>query len=371
MDKIKRFIECLVPASACNIECNYCYVIQRNQRDVNWRIPFNYTPKVIGEALSLERMGGQCYFSICGAGETLMQQEVVDITYNLLEQGHFVNITTNGTLTKRFTQILQFPKEYLERLHFAFSFHYLELLPVKLDVFFDNVNRVRTAGCSFVVQLNLTDEYLPHLLDIKEISVKRTGALPQIVATRKEMDLDSNIQFFTQHSKEEYQKLGQEFNSPLFDFTMKNFGVKRTAFCYAGEWSATLNLATGIMSRCYGSSLHQNIFEDTQKPIKFGAVGNNCKTLYCMNASHFMALGTIPSIDTPTYASLRNRESAGWYSERMSSFLNQKLGDNNEPYTKLQIIKTKIDMVKDHVFSVKSIIGRYRRKVFVPKVPRP
>ena len=222
---------------------------------------------------------------------------------------------------------------------------------------------MRVAGCSIVVQLNLIDEYLPHLNDIKNICEQRTGALPQIVATRKETDLDSDIQFFTQHTKEEYQALGETFNSPLFNFTMKNFGVKRKEFCYAGEWSATLNLATGIMSRCYGSSLHQNIFKDTHKPIKFGAIGNNCKSLFCMNASHFMALGTIPSIEIPTYASLRNREGAGWYSERMNSFLSQKLENNNMEYTKVQVFKTKVDSVKDQVFSLRAVIGRYRRKI--------
>ena len=32
MDKINRFLECLVPVTACNLKCSYCYVIQEGRR---------------------------------------------------------------------------------------------------------------------------------------------------------------------------------------------------------------------------------------------------------------------------------------------------------------------------------------------------
>jgi len=267
-------------------------------------------------------------------------------------------------LTKRFDEILKFPKEYLERLHFSFSFHYLELLPNKLDIFFDNVNRVRKGGCSILVQVNLCDEYLPYLDEIKYICEQRTGGAPQIVATRKETELHSNIELFTEHSKEEYQSFGGKFHSPLFDFTMNNFGLKRKGFCYAGDWSATLNLATGAMGKCYSSYIVEDIFKYPTKPINFTAVGDNCKSLFCMNASHFMSLGVIPSIEVPTYASLRNREDAGWYSNRMSSFLNGKLENNNTFYSKTQIIKTNMMSIVDRAFLLKALAGGFRRKLW-------
>ena len=31
---IKRFFECLIPVTICNLECEYCYVIQREYRNM-------------------------------------------------------------------------------------------------------------------------------------------------------------------------------------------------------------------------------------------------------------------------------------------------------------------------------------------------
>lgn len=364
MDKIKRFFECLVPASACNMECSYCYVIQRNERKKNWKYQFKYSAETIGKSLTKERLGGQCYFSICGAGETLMPKEVPDIIYRLLDNGHFVNVTTNGTLTKRFDFILKFPAEYLERLHFAFSFHYLELIPDRLDVFFNNVKKVRDAGCSFIVQLNLVDSYIPHLDEIKKICMARLGALPQIVATRKETDINSEVVFYTDKLESDYFRIGKDFGSPLFDFTIGNLGVRRRGFCYAGDWSGTLNLATGVLSKCYASNLHQNIFNDPSRPINFGAVGEHCQSLFCFNASHFIALGVMPSVNVPSYSHLRNREEANWYSPRMRSFLSQKLYNNNDLYSGVRVAKTHYDFCIDRVSYLKLLASRLKRRIF-------
>lgn len=76
MEKIKRFFECFVPVTACNLKCGYCYVIQRGNRSMD--IPqLKYTVSQIGKALSKERLGGVCYFSLCGAGETLMADQII------------------------------------------------------------------------------------------------------------------------------------------------------------------------------------------------------------------------------------------------------------------------------------------------------
>ncbi len=129
----------------------------------------------------------------------------------------------------------------------------------------------------------------------------------------------------TKLSNEEYKKIGDTFESPLFDFTMKNFNVKRKEFCYAGSWTYTLNFKTGILKRCYASTIFQNIFKDTESPLMDLAVGNCCGSLFCLNSSHFMSLGVIPSIDTPTYAELRDREEAQWYTQTFKDFVSGKL----------------------------------------------
>ena len=56
MDKMKKFIECYVPISACNMRCKYCYVTQ-NEWWNNKKPDFSFEKK-IKEAFSQDRLGG-------------------------------------------------------------------------------------------------------------------------------------------------------------------------------------------------------------------------------------------------------------------------------------------------------------------------
>lgn len=334
MDQIKRFFECLLPVSICNLQCPYCYIIQENRRKME-TAKLQYSPEHIAKALRSKRVGGICWISICGAGETLVQDEVIDIVALLLKEGHYVNITTNGTLSQKFDDLIHQCKDNITHLHVSFSLHYLELKKRRLlDTFFENVNKVKKAGASILVQINLCDEYIPYLDQIKELCMKHVGAFPQVALTRDESTQPMKI--FTALTPEQYYEYGKSFNSKLFDFTYDNFNVKRHEFCYAGEWSGVLNLQTGWLSKCYTNPEGQNIFEDLNRPIKFEAVGKNCHNSYCVNSSHFMSLGIIPSLKTPTYAELRNRKEAHWYTDDMERFLNGKLEDNNRKCNLLQ-----------------------------------
>lgn len=341
MEHIKYFIECLIPVTACNIKCHYCYVVQRHQREMR-QAHLMYAPDVIKAGLSKSRLGGLAYISICGAGETLLQKEMPDIVKKLLEEGHYINVTTNGTISYAIEKILSVtPPDCLKRLHFAFSYHYLELKRKNFfNVFWENVERIRNAGCSFLIQLNLCDEYVPYIADIKKDCLEHVGAYPQIAATRDEKHLGKDVRLYTIHSQKEYEEFGSTFDSPLFRFTMKNFMVKRTEFCYAGKSSFVLNLSTGMLKPCYASNLSQNIFEDTAKPIRFTAIGKHCKSLFCMNSSHFMSWGVIPSVPTPSYADLRNRQCADgreWYTLTMKNALSLKLDGVNMPVSKVGV----------------------------------
>lgn len=351
--KPKRFIECLLPVTICNLKCSYCYIIQENRRDMK-KADLQYSPQHIAKALSPERLGGVSFISICGAGETLIQKEAIDIVYELLKVGHYVNITTNGTITKAIDKISNFPKKYLDRLHMSFSFHYLELREKNLlNIFFDNIRSVRKAGVSILVQCNLNDEYIPYLEEIKKLCLENVGAYPQLCATREEYP---QVSLRTKLSDEKYYQIGKQFNSPLFDFTMKNFKVKRKEFCYAGDWSGVLNLATGELRKCYGCGKAQNIFEDLSESIKFEAIGSNCPLSYCINSSHFMSLGIIPTMESPTYGALRNRISADWYSKTMRLFLEHKLSESNDEYSIIK--KSKIDF-KYKINSLEKKIGQH------------
>ena len=195
---------------------------------------------------------------------------------------------------------------------------------------------MRQAGCSFLVQLNLYDGYIPYLEEIEEYCIENFGAKPQVAATRDERS--KPFKLHTSLSTEEYMEKGRKMQSPLFEFTMKNFMVKRKEYCYAGDWSFILDLDSGIMRRCYNVPFGVNIFENPQKPIKFEAVGKGCRKEFCVNSSHFMSLGVIPSIDTPTYTELRNRLEADWYTPEMQQFLSQKLRDSHKTYSPMKKI---------------------------------
>jgi len=328
MDKIKRFVECTIPISQCNLHCSYCYVIQENRRNTEVN-QFRCTPEEIGRAFSPNRWGGLMLVNLCAFGETLLLKTLPDITYEILKQGHYVNITNNGTITERIKQFTAFPPEMRNRLCFAFSLHYIELKKRGLlQTFSDNVHMVHEAGCSFLVQLNLCDEYIECIDEIKEFCLKEFGAYPQVALTRRE---GKGYSIFTSYSDSEYIEYAKTFDSPLFDFTLKNFKVKRKEFCYAGDWSFKLDLATGNLRSCYFSPPFYNIYDNINEPIKKSIVGNNCGNSYCVNSSHFMSLGIIPSVDCPSYVALRDRNQT-WYQEEMREFLSGKLSDNNKQY---------------------------------------
>ncbi|MFS2923950.1 radical SAM protein [Bacteroides sp. 90-K9/2] len=338
MEKIKYFFECLIPITACNIKCHYCYVVQRDNRKMKMA-DMKYSTEYIGRALSKERLGGIAYFSLCGAGETMMQKDLPELMLALLKEGHYVNITTNGTITKAFKRIAEvIPSDLLKHVQFSFSMHLIELKRINyVDKFFDNIKYVHNLGCSFLVQVNLCDEYESYFDEIKQLCMDNVGALPQIAATRDELNLSKDIRLLTQHSKEEYVRKGNEFNSPLFDFTMKNFMVKRYEYCYSGKWGGSLNMATGEFRSCYASPYTINLYKDIERPIKFFSVGHHCRSPFCMNSSHFISFGVIPEYKAPTYYELRNRktkEGWNWINDEMKEIMSQKLYDNHNCDTK-------------------------------------
>ena len=342
MERMKRFIALTFNFDLCNMKCPYCYITQTGYKPPpkEGKSYFKYPPEIIVRSLSRKRLGGTCFFVICAAGETMLAKEIVPIIGGLLKQGHFVCVLTNGTITKRFDEILSFPKEHLERLMFNFSFHYVELKKANLlDVFFDNADRIRNAGCSFFLRMCLSDDYIPLLDEIKEVSIKRAGAPPQLTRTFKYGE--NNVTFTTtQLPLDEYVGYGKTFGSQLFDAEFANIEKERTGFCYAGDWSLNVYIDTGLTVSCDNPGKSQNIFENPDMPIEFEAVGNNCKLPFCVCGLNHLTLGVMPDVEFPSYSETRDRPEANWFTPRMRDFCNSKLCESNKRYGFFKRIKT-------------------------------
>ena len=329
MEKIKKFFECLVPVTCCNLKCEYCYVHQQG-RELGVMPKFKYTPQQIARAFNRERMGGTCYISICGSGETLLVKEVVDIAAELLAIGHYVNITNNGTVAHALERLLTLvaPKSR-DRLLLTFSLHYLELKRLGLlSVFAENVRKMHNAGCSIYIKLNLCGSYLPVIDEIKAYCCENFGSLPHVAVTRKEEP--PAFRLFTDTSPEAYIRVAETFSSPRFKLELDSFNRKQTKFCYAGAWSYKADLANGWIKSCYSNGRPIDIFADPTTPLPMKPVGYKCKAPYCVNANLFYPLGVIPGIcDVLSFSDVHDRPEAMWLQPRMKSFLSGKLFEAN------------------------------------------
>lgn len=348
MSEFKRFIECMVPGSRCNMRCEYCYIAQLGNNKTQEMATFSYQPEVIGKALRQERIGGCAYINICGVGETLLPKELPAIIYHILLQGHYVNVYTNGTISKRFYEICEFPTDLLRRLSFSFSFHYLELKKLKLlDTFFDNFNRVKEKGCTVVCNMVLGDCYLPYIDEIKRLTKEKLGAYPQISFPKKAHRNGNYTSLCNDLNKS--LEIGNTFTSPYLDFTEKYYNYDKRYFCYAGAWSFWLNLATGNISKCYGHATRQNIFKNVNTPIKYAAVGKHCLSPAC-GGGLFLPMGVVPALQTPCYPDLKDRPEAGWYSDNYKEFLSHQLWETNEQYTKTKCFWINIFSLLDNLY---------------------
>lgn len=331
---MKRFIDCVIPFRTCNLRCHYCYITQT--KSFGEKLPvFPYSAEHIGRSLSAERLGGISLINLCGEGETLLPPEVPGIVRAILEQGHYVMVVTNGTVSKRFEELAALPGELLDRLMIKFSFQYLELKRLGwFDRFFDNVRKMRSAGASISVELTPSDEMIPCIEDALMQCRERVGAACHVTVARDETTRELKI--LTAHDREEYRKIWNRFDSDLFRFKLGVFGQKRREFCYAGVWTGFLNLVTGDLKQCYRAQRIQNIYQNLTMPIRFFPVGCHCPEPHCYNAHAFMTLGVIPSVRTPVFADMRNRVCADgteWLRPGFKEFISRKLGDENREWS--------------------------------------
>ncbi len=341
MEKLKRFLDVFIPTENCNFRCHYCYIAQK--REFNTKIAaFDYSDDFFKKAFSKERFGGTCLVNLCAGGETLLSKDVLRVTKCILEAGHYVMLVTNGTPSENFKVISSWDSELLKRLFFKFSFHYLELKRLNLfDKFYENIMLMKNSGCSYTIEITPSDELVPYIDEIKQYSLEKFGALPHITIARD--DRTNGIDVLSSYSWEEYKKIWSVFNSQLFDFKTRLFYVKRKEFCYAGDWSLYINMGNGNITKCYCEKSIGNFFRDLDKKIDFKAVGSHCSIAHCYNGHAFLSLGVIPELNTPSFASLRDKnctDGSQWLNPQFREFISQKLYDNNNEYSKFKKILT-------------------------------
>lgn len=363
MEKIKRFIDLYVPVESCTFRCHYCYIT--HHRLFSNSLPkLKYSPEQVRAGLSKERMGGPCLINICGGGETLLPPEIVDYIRVLLEEGHYIMVVTNASVTNRLKEIAKFPPELMERLFFKFSYHYLELKKRNmLEKFFENVKMMSEAGASYTIEATPSDELVPYIDEMKQVAIQNTGAVNHVTVARNEA-AQGNLPILTSYSNKEYYNIWETFKSDFFEYKFSIFNKKRKEFCYAGDWSFVINIGDGVMRQCYCSYYEQNILDDPKKPIKWLAVGNNCNQYHCYNGHAFLALGDIPELCAPTYAVLRNRvcnDGSEWLKPKMKAFMSSKLKESNYEYSFLKKKYVNIEVTFFHICNaIKNLVAKIR-----------
>ncbi len=309
MDKIVKYIDVVVPVEACTLRCEYCYLTSLKEETPKQLEHLSFDASFFRKALAKERLGGCCRISFCGTGETTLLPNFIDYVQEILNEGHFVDVVTNGTVTKVLQQLTQLAPELRERILVRFSLHYLELKKhQKLDMFFNNINLLRGAGVSISVSLVASDAYIPFIDEIKQVCVAHIGAYPHISFARdeskSEMPLESAL------NQEEYVQTWQSFNCSSFDFQNAIFSEQRKEFCMAGAWTYVLYMKTGELLQCHRSIVSQNIYRNINEPIMQKPIGHFCKASHCICGQLVLSQGVIPELHAPTFASTHNRTDA-------------------------------------------------------------
>ena len=325
--------------SICNFRCHYCYLAQRKVHYQGIQPVMKYTPSQVARALSKKRLGGSCFFNFCAEGETLLTKNIDQYVLELVKEGHYVEIVTNLTVSNVLERILEWDKDLLSRIEFKCSFHYLELKKKgKLELFAENVHKIWSAGASANIEITPTDELIPYIDEVKEFSMNYFGALPHLSIARN--DRTKNIDYLTNLSLKEYDSIWSQFGSDFWAFKKTIFGIKQKRFCYAGKWSAYIDLSTGFASACYGYRSLGNVFETPELPFPEKPICK-CPIKHCYNGHALLTMGVIPHHNDIHYGDIRDRrtqDGGNWLQPNLKKFFNEKVEDSNQLLTPIQEI---------------------------------
>ncbi len=338
MDKVKKLILFRIPMSICNFRCHYCYLAQRpTHYEGNQPTP-SLTPEQFGYAFRKERIGGLAYGNFCADGETLLVKNIDSYIKAFVEQGHYVEIVSNMTVTPMLDKILAWPKDLLAHVEFKCSFHYLELKQKrKLDVFASNIKKVWAAGASANIEITPSDELIPYLDEVKEYSLNNFGALPHITIARD--DRSSAIDYLTELPMAEYDKVWSTFDSGFWRYKKTIFGKYQEKFCYAGAWMLYVDFYNGDCQKCYAGPFLNNVYANLDVPLPSEPIGR-CPLSHCYNGHMLLTLGLIPGATPVRYGDIRNRERADgggyWLNSQVYNFFDTKLEESNEEWSPIR-----------------------------------
>lgn len=287
MEKVKRFINMTIHTQGCNLNCDYCYLRYykyKNEKEIR---ALRYPLETVLKACSVQRLG-VCHIIIIGDGETLLPVDITDIVCGLIENGHYVTIITNGTITERIKEIVEKLKDknMVSHLEFSLSLHYLELKRLGLlSVFAENVRYLKENHVSVRLNFILGPSVLGMADEVKAYCRERLGMKTSVGIARK--DVNGSNELLADCPEEEYFKIGDSFESYLFEqqkqrYKQRCYINEEKKFCYAGKWSFCLDLTIGLYSQCAGiDRLEYNFFERLEEPLVLEPVGKTCKMPYC------------------------------------------------------------------------------------------
>ena len=334
IDRPMRLLCCKIPTTACNMNCHFCYVDrERFPKEAQKKL---YDPQLVARALTQERLGGKAQLQLCAFGETLLDPQIVEVTELLLKNGHYVAISHNGTIRKTIERFCEFPAEMKERLHFFISLQWEQLKKMNLlDEYADNIRMIKDADISFSVSVTVEDCLVPEIPAIKQYCQEEFGVLCHILECRDETKKE--VPRMTEYPLEEHKKNWGSFDSLTFDTQQIYWGEHRDEFCYMGEAVGYLDFDSGIIwQACQGKKLC-NIFDDLDEPIRFCALGHNCKVAHCYLGNILLGFGgVIPEIQYPSFAVQRDRiceDGTTWLTPKVRSFYQQRVMNNLPSYS--------------------------------------
>lgn len=223
-----------------------------------------------------------------GDGETLLPADITDIVCGLIEEGHYVTVITNGTITERIKEIVERLKAraLVSHLEFSLSLHYLELKRLGLLLTFaENVRYLKENQVSVRLNFILGPSVLDMADEVKAYCKESLGMKTSVGIARK--DVNGANELLADCPEEEYFRIGDGFESYHFEQQKQSYlqrcrRPEEKKFCYAGEWSFCLDLTAGLYTQCTGiNRVAYHFFERIDEPLRLDAVGKTCKAPYC------------------------------------------------------------------------------------------